>query len=511
MKKLETALTKVYEAILEKEPIANQIAATVHPDYEFSAKNLYRYLMLRSFDLREVHDGLSAFGISSMRTAESYVWDNVTNSLKIINLLQGKEWMPESNIQTLGYQKSRKLLTKHANQLFNVTNKKHTTEIMVTMPTAASEDLELVRDLIGTGMEIARIDLSHDNLEIWQKMVENLKLMSRQLNLPIKIYMDLSGPKIRTGAIAIPRRTKKKKEKIDDFIKLKVGEHLILTKRATNGKRAIYRNEKELVSFAEVGISLPQIIEDLVVGDPIFFDDGMIEGKVLAKTAEDIELVITKTHKTKLKARKGINLPDTHLNLPSLTDRDIELLPFIVQHADIVGYSFVRNAKDVQKLYSELDKLGNKDIGVVFKIENKEAFENLSLILFEAMKRQKIGVMIARGDLAVELGYERISEVQQQILWFCEAAHVPVIWATQVLENLAKTGIATRAEVSDVSLSAQAECVMLNKGPHIVEAIQLLKRILVRMEAHGSKKKSTMRALNVAKLKLDALHSIFKN
>ncbi|MFK7983482.1 MAG: pyruvate kinase, partial [Saprospiraceae bacterium] len=164
--------------------------------------------------------------------------------------------------------------------------------------------------------------------------------------------------------------------------------------------------------------------------------------------------------------------------------------------------------EDVQKLYQELTTLKNEDIGVVFKIENKEAFENLSLILFEAMKRPKIGVMIARGDLAVELGYERISEVQQQILWFCEAAHIPVIWATQVLESLAKKGIATRAEVSDASLSAQAECVMLNKGPFIVETVQMLKQILVRMEAHGVKKKSTMRALNVAKLKLDKLAEV---
>jgi len=507
MDKLKKELLNIYQTILDKEPAINQMASSVHSDYKLSAKNLYRYLILRSFDLRKVHDSLSEYGISSMRTAESYVWKNLTNALSIINLLQSKSWTPKLSIEGLGYKKSRKLLTKHANRLFNTMNKSHTTEIMVTMPTEASEDLELVRNLILAGMEVARINLSHDSIEIWQKMVENLKNISQELNLPIKIYMDLSGPKIRTAEIAIPRK-KKKKDRIDNYLNLKKGEHLILTKRPTKGKRAVYKDDKQLVSYSEVGITLPQVITDLEIGDPVFFDDGMIEGKVLSKTADDIELVITKVYKKKLKSRKGINLPETHLNLPSLTDQDIKNLPFVVANADIVGYSFVRTPEDVQKLYQELAKLKNEDIGVVFKIENKEAFENLSLILFEAMKRPKIGVMIARGDLAVELGYERISEVQQQILWFCEAAHIPVIWATQVLENLAKTGIPTRAEVSDASLSAQAECVMLNKGPFIVETVQMLKQILVKMEKHGSKKKPTMRALNVAKLKLDKLAEI---
>ncbi|MFK7984266.1 MAG: pyruvate kinase, partial [Saprospiraceae bacterium] len=390
MDKLEKELLNIYQAILGKETAINQMAASVHPDYALSAKNLYRYLILRSFDLRKVHDSLSEYGISSMRTAESYVWQNLTNAISIINLLQGKSWTPKLSIEGLGYRKSRKLLTKHANQLFNTTNKRHTTEIMVTMPTEASEDLELVRNLILAGMEIARINLSHDSIEVWQKMVDNLKNISRELNLPIKIYMDLSGPKIRTSEIAIPRN-KKKKNRIDNYLPLKKGEHLILTKRPTKGKRAVYKDDKQLVSFAEVGITLPQIIIDLEVGDPIFFDDGMIEGRVLSKTSDDIELVITKTHKKKLKSRKGINLPETHLNLPSLTDQDIKNLPFVVANADIVGYSFVRTPEDVQKLYQELTTLKNEDIGVVFKIENKEAFENLSLILFEAMKRPKIG------------------------------------------------------------------------------------------------------------------------
>lgn len=123
------------------------------------------------------------------------------------------------------------------------------------------------------------------------------------------------------------------------------------------------------------------------------------------------------------------------------------------------------------------------------------------------MKRERIGVMIARGDLAVELGFERTSEVQNQILWLCEAAHVPVIWATQVLENLVKTGMATRAEISDAALSTQAECVMLNKGPFISAGIETLKEILIKMHAHNAKKKDSLRVLNIATKALEKLNT----
>jgi pyruvate kinase len=164
---------------------------------------------------------------------------------------------------------------------------------------------------------------------------------------------------------------------------------------------------------------------------------------------------------------------------------------------------------DVDILYGQLEQLGDKDTGVVFKIENRTAFENLPSILFAAMKRPRIGVMIARGDLAVEIGFERISEVQNQILWLCEAAQIPVIWATQVLDTMAKKGMATRAEISDATISAQAECVMLNKGPFIVEATKTLKNVLVRMEAHSQKSKNTLRALKVAKTGLKNIHKDF--
>jgi pyruvate kinase len=492
--RLEKELSKIYDRLVREDAHAIDIAAGVHERYQLSAKNLFRYLILRSYDLRKVHDSLSDLGLSSLRSAEGYVFSNLNNVLRLLALLQGKPWTDNPQVTSIGYRRSKKLLRKHTNALFSATQKRPPTNIMVTLPEEASEEVDLLRCLVAEGMEIARINLSHGDLDQWQRMIDNINTVRQEFDSPIKIYMDLAGPKIRTADIQVLS----KKGKVKNAVKLKVGDHLVLTKRETTGQPAQYGDKNELIRPAEVGVLLPQIIDDISVDDTVYFDDGMIKAIVISKNSLDAELVITQAYKGKLKAHKGINLPNTTLDLPSLTDRDIELLPFVSQHADLVGYSFVRTPEDVQKLYAELTKHQADDLGVIFKIENQEAFENLPLLLFEAMKRPKIGVMIARGDLAVELGFERISEVQSEIMWLCEAAHVPVIWATQVLENLAKTGVATRAEISDAALSAQAECVMLNKGPHIISAVRTLKEIITKMAAHSSKKKSTLRPLSVA-------------
>jgi pyruvate kinase len=200
----------------------------------------------------------------------------------------------------------------------------------------------------------------------------------------------------------------------------------------------------------------------------------------------------------KLRGGKGINLPDSRITSPALTEADIADLSFVARHADLVGLSFLRTHADVHDLQMQLRRLGAERLGIVLKIETATAFEHLPDLLLTAMRSDKIGVMIARGDLAVECGYERLAEVQEEILWFCEAAHVPVIWATQVLESLAKRGIPSRAEITDAAMGERADCVMLNKGPHLVDAVRVLDNILQRMEAHQSKKSPRLRQLRLS-------------
>ncbi len=199
-----------------------------------------------------------------------------------------------------------------------------------------------------------------------------------------------------------------------------------------------------------------------------------------------------------LAADRGINLPDSALDLPALPPKDLVDLEFIARHADLVGYSFVHTAEDLERLRTALARVGRPRMGVVLKIETRRAFEELPAILLGALRTPPAGVMIARGDLGVEVGYERLAEVQEEILWLCEAAHLPAIWATQVLEGLTKTGLPTRAEVTDAAMGERAECVMLNKGPHVVEAVRALDSILRRMQPHQAKKSAMLRHLQVA-------------
>ncbi len=232
-------------------------------------------------------------------------------------------------------------------------------------------------------------------------------------------------------------------------------------------------------------------------GERILFDDGHLAGVIRHADAQGVAVEITRTRPggAALAADKGINLPDSALDLPALTDKDLSDLATVVQCADLVGLSFVQRASDVAALRARLLALGAPHIGLLLKIETRGAFDRLPELLFAAMASEAAGVMIARGDLAVECGYERLAEVQEEILWAAEAAHMPVVWATQVLETLAKTGQPSRAEVTDAAMGERAECVMLNKGPYIVEAMHTLDDILRRMQAHQAKKRSLLRAL----------------
>jgi pyruvate kinase len=249
---------------------------------------------------------------------------------------------------------------------------------------------------------------------------------------------------------------------------------------------------------ARIGCTLPEAITAMRPGDPVLIDDGAIEAVVEEVTRGEATLRVARTKPggQRLGAEKGINLPDTVLPLTALTPEDNSHLPFVSAHADIVAISFVRTADDVQYVFERLEAAGASDLGLLLKIETRQGFENLPAILLTAMRHPRLGVMIARGDLAVEVGFERLSEVPRQILALCEAAHVPSIWATQVLESLAKTGQPSRAEVTDAAAAQRAECVMLNKGPYILDTIGALDDILARMGEVQRKSRTLMRRIH---------------
>jgi pyruvate kinase len=286
----------------------------------------------------------------------------------------------------------------------------------------------------------------------------------------------------------------------EQYIVLYQGDRLLLADDSKIGSPAIYGDGGKLVSPAMIGCTLPSVFGDLGIGQRVLFDDGKIASRVIAIHERYVELEIIQAGSTgtKLRADKGINLPDTALHLDALTETDTRNLDFVVQNADLVGYSFVRRARDVERLQTELARLGRPDMPILLKIENRQAFESLPSLLLTVMRTPASGVMIARGDLAVELGWQRLAEVQEEILWMCEAAHMPVVWATQVLETLAKTGTPSRAEITDAAMAVRAECVMLNKGPYILHAVRALSDILHRMHDHQVKKRPMLRRLRLA-------------
>jgi pyruvate kinase len=282
--------------------------------------------------------------------------------------------------------------------------------------------------------------------------------------------MDLAGPKIRTAAI-MPKAG----------IRVRAGDTVLV--------RADHDTPHPPSARASTLCTLHGATLAVTPGAAVAFDDGKIQGRVARRDAEGLWLTIerTKPGGARLKPDKGINFPDTLLDVPALTEADRAALDSVAGLADLVGLSFVQRADDMDLLHEELGRRGTT-VGVVAKVETGAAFRALPEIIVAGAGRGPFGLMIARGDLAVEIGVARLSEVQEEILWLAEAARVPVIWATEVLASLVKGGLPARGEVTDAAMGARAECVMLNKGPFQADGVALLDDLLHRAERHLDKK-----------------------
>lgn len=261
--------------------------------------------------------------------------------------------------------------------------------------------------------------------------------------------------------------------------------------------RSVQGRHPHPTARADIEIQVPEVLNRLPVGARVWFDDGKLGGTITAIESEGA--LITLDHAppkgSKLARDKGINIPGVNLGLSSLSKKDLYDLDFVVSHADLVGLSYVERLQDVELLVEQL-KSREAMLPIILKIETGRGLAQLPGILLNMLDRHPLGVMIARGDLAVEVGGERMAELQEELLWLCEAAHIPVVWATQVMESLIKEGKLSRPEMTDAAASARADCVMLNKGPYIVEGVRVLADILERMQAHQHKKTPQLRPLH---------------
>jgi pyruvate kinase len=601
-------LTRLHEELIGLEKASGAILEEVAARHRASAANLIHYLGLRRRDARPLQKKLAAAGLSSLGRAESHVLSNLDAIIALL-LHSGQKNPSHAAPSTVAETPvaGPGLLEGNTNNLLGKAPVNRRVRILVTLPGTAANDYTLIRDMLRQGMDCARINCAHDDAAVWERLIRQVKRARRETGRPCRILMDLGGPKLRTGEIALappvlrwqPRRdiygnvvepariwlhpegdvargpahfwaalpvkgdwlpqaavhdriefddargAPRRLElvgrlgsgfwaesahttyvkpglklhllrrsspagvmecggeigalhQVPETIRLYRGDSLVVTRDAAPGEPARFDNAGRLQRLAHIACSLPEIFPSVRSGERILFDDGRVGGVIRDAGTNEIRVEITEARDSgeKLLADKGINLPDSQLNLDGLTALDIEHLEFVVRHADMVGLSFVRKPDDILLLQKHLKRLGARKVGIVIKIETRSAFEQLPELLFALLRSPVAGIMIARGDLAVECGYERLAELQEEILWLAEAAHLPVIWATQVLEGMAKTGRPSRAEVTDAAMGARAECVMLNKGPHIIETIRMLDNILHRMQAHQWKKRSLLRQLH---------------
>ena len=601
IEQLSKQLKSISEVAKKLESEYSDDLAAVHPEFRDSAVNLVHYVALRQSDISELGEDLATLGLSSLGRAERNVLGSVHAVWTALQKLAGNTGH-DPDLDGVNLQLRHPRADAHKRAILGDHPADRDTSIMVTLPTEAGENLQLVSEMIAAGMDIARINCAHDDAATWQAMVENVRTASAAAEKECRVIMDLAGPKLRTGQlrpgprvihlrprrdplgrVIAPRRirfmpddvlqrgtkaavipvpheciecaeegtefrfkdTRGKKRRlivvekdakglvletwkgayiatgtklrlvrhdageklvyrvgelpaIEQPILLRVGDTLILHRDNIPGAPAKEDAEGHRITAAHIACQQPEVFEFVTVGDPISLNDGKIAGIVRSVAEDQLEVEITKAKPigSRLRGNRGINFPGSDIRLPGLTAFDRDNLEFVVEHADAVSLSFVREPADVRLLQEALLQFPDKQVGVVIKIETKRGFKNLPRLLLATMRSYPAAVMIARGDLAVECGWERLAELQEEIIWFCEAAQMPVMWATQVLEQEAKKGQASRAEISDAAMSQRADCVMLNKGPHILAAIRMLDNILRRMQKHHFKKTPRMRRLS---------------
>jgi len=481
--RLALELEELKQQLLSAERELAETIAAVHPENRRSARNLIHYLALRRRDLRALQLRLARVGLSSLGRSESHVLTTIERLIGMLALARGTA-VPESAGPPVGFCQGERLLAGNTRRLLGPRPARRVVRIVVTLPREAADDPRFVPELMAAGMDCARINCARDDASVWSAMADNVRAARRSLAKDCRILVDLRGPKLRTGAIAGGARR----------LLLSVGDRveLVHARAVTPLHRA---------ALPRIACTSTEVFDDAELGQPIWFDDGRIGGTIEQRTDDGLLILVTHAGPggSKLRPERGINLPETVMHLPALSEEDLRDLDHVVDWADAIELSFVQKPEDVIALLDALDRHNAEHTGVILKIETRRAFADLPRLLLTAMRRRSCGVMIARGDLAVEAGFERMAEMQEEILWIAEAAHVPTIWATQVLDNLARDGTLSRAEMTDAAMSARAEAVMLSKGPYIIDAIRALDDILVRMKEHQFKKRSLFRALHISK------------
>ncbi|MFT5122990.1 MAG: pyruvate kinase [Verrucomicrobiales bacterium] len=333
------------------------------------------------------------------------------------------------------------------------------TKIVATIGPATS-DHAMLEQLVRAGMNVARLNMSHADAAQATEIVKNLREISSRLNVSVGILMDTQGPAIRTGDLPID-------------LNLEPGQRLVLTVRGEKSEEHV-----------SVDVNYDQLVDDIGIGDIVIVDNGSIELKVLEKRKNQLHCEVLTPGV--LGSRRHINLPGVRVNLPGLTEKDIKDVELGIElGVDFFAMSFVRTADDVRKLKNILDYRKSRQ-KVIAKLEDQEGLSNLDDII-EASD----GIMVARGDLGVEVPYEELPIIQRRIVKKCIEQGKPVIVATHMLESMIENPAPTRAEITDVANAVfeQADAIMLSGetsvGRYPIKCIEIMDRIARRIERSG--------------------------
>lgn len=457
-------------------------ACAAQSGFQPSADNLAAYLALRQQDLRDMQRALMALGLSSLGRLESRVMPTLAAVRTALAAIAGQA--PDAVTKAEDFFAGEQRLAARASQLFGAPTSSRPVALLVTCPSTAADDGAFMHGLAARKVEAIRINCAHDGAEQWAGMIAHARAAEDACGHRCRVFMDLAGPKIRTGKVQANHHVKR----------LFPGDRIAMVAPGD-----LDRKVPANVAFT-FECTLAEIIPAVCAGQRLLIDDGKISAmiEVAAKGVVIATVTRCKEGGAKLKPERGINLPDTELEIPALTAKDREDLAFVAAHADGIEFSFVQSPADVlllQEALAEIRPADWREIALILKIETAEAVHNLPDIIVAVGRCQPVAIMIARGDLAIEIGFSRMAEMQEEILWIAEAAQVPVIWATQVLEHMVKEGMPNRGELTDAAMAARAECVMLNKGPYLFEAIDALELLLARMGDHMHKKTPQLRQL----------------
>ncbi|MEO5646070.1 MAG: pyruvate kinase [Candidatus Paceibacterota bacterium] len=342
------------------------------------------------------------------------------------------------------------------------------TKIVATIG-PGSESKENFTKLLKAGVNIARTNMSHDDQTIHQARIENIRAGAAEAGMPIEILLDLSGPKIRIGDFA------------NGPVELVPGAQFILSTTPCEG------------DVNKVFFNFPEIVSEMKPGQVIMLDDG--RRKLVVDKVENGDMYTTVEVGGVIKGRRGVNLPNAFLTISALTEKDKGDLEFAVKMGvDFIALSFVRTAKDIEELRALITQHGGSQ-PIVAKIETPESVEKID----EIIAATDI-VMVARGDLAVEIGHAKVPAVTKMLIEKCNAVGKPVIVATQMLESMIKAPVPTRAEVSDIAnaVYSGADATMLSEesslGEFAVEAVSIMAEVIVETEADMVKSGKTLAA-----------------